>query len=213
MCVVVADIDLDRATRIADEVGGPAVEMDVTSSASVRAGVAGAEREAGPIEVLVNNAGGDRFGVFVETEEEWWERAWQLNLRSTLLCTKAVLPSMLERGHGSIVNVSSEAGRVGTYGGAIYSAVKAGVLGFTKSIAREGARRGVRCNAVAPGPIETPMLGALADPVRRGMIDATVMGRAGSPDEVAGAIAFLASDDSTFITGQTLAVSGGVSMW
>jgi 2-hydroxycyclohexanecarboxyl-CoA dehydrogenase len=119
---------------------------------------------------------------------------------------------------GSIVNVASEAGRVGMVGGAVYAAAKAGVIGFTKAIAREGARHGIRCNAVAPGPIDTPLLDGLArDPlgarIRQGMIDATVLGRAGQPDEVAAAITYLASDDASYVTGHTLAVSGGVSMW
>jgi 2-hydroxycyclohexanecarboxyl-CoA dehydrogenase len=127
---------------------------------------------------------------------------------------------MHERGRGVIVNVASEAGRVGSQGSATYSAAKAGVIGFTKAIARESARYGVRCNAVAPGPIETPLLngaeaqlGELGARLKQGMIDATAMGRSGEPEEVAAAIAFLASDDASYVTGQTLNVSGGLSMW
>jgi 2-hydroxycyclohexanecarboxyl-CoA dehydrogenase len=127
---------------------------------------------------------------------------------------------MHERGRGVIVNVASEAGRVGSQGSATYSAAKAGVIGFTKAIARESARYGVRCNAVAPGPIETPLLngaeeqlGELGARLKQGMIDATAMRRSGEPEEIAAAIAFLASDDASYVTGQTLNVSGGLSMW
>jgi len=130
-----------------------------------------------------------------------------------------VLPGMHERGGGSIVNVASEAGRVGSQGSVTYSAAKAGVIGFTRAIARESARYGVRANAIAPGPIETPLLnsapeqlGELGDRLKQGMINATVMRRIGQPEEVAAAIAFLASDDASFVTGQTLNVSGGLSM-
>jgi len=126
---------------------------------------------------------------------------------------------MHERGSGSIVNVASEAGRVGSQGSVTYSAAKAGVIGFTRAIARESARYGVRANAIAPGPIETPLLnsapeqlGELGDRLKQGMINATVMRRIGQPEEVAAAIAFLASDDASFVTGQTLNVSGGLSM-
>ena len=127
---------------------------------------------------------------------------------------------MHERGGGSIVSVASEAGRVGSQGSATYSAAKAGVIGFTKAIARESARYGVRANAVAPGPIETPLLNAapetlgdIGERLKQGMIDSTVMRRIGEPEEVAAAIAFLASDDASYVTGQTLNVSGGLSMW
>jgi 2-hydroxycyclohexanecarboxyl-CoA dehydrogenase len=125
---------------------------------------------------------------------------------------------MVGRGGGAIVNGASEAVRVGMVGGAIYSAAKAGVIGLTKAVAREGARFNVRCNAVAPGPVDTPLLDGLRrDPlgarIRQGMIDATVLGRCGRPDEIAAAIAFLASDDASYVTGHTLAVSGGLSMW
>jgi 2-hydroxycyclohexanecarboxyl-CoA dehydrogenase len=127
---------------------------------------------------------------------------------------------MQERGGGVIVNVASEAGRVGSQGSATYSAAKAGVIGFTKAIAREAARFNVRCNAVAPGPIETPLLnaaeaqlGELGARLKQGMVNATALGRPGEPEEVAAAIAFLASDDASYVTGQTINVSGGLSMW
>jgi 2-hydroxycyclohexanecarboxyl-CoA dehydrogenase len=190
--------------------------MDVTDVASVRAGV----EEIGHVDVLVNNAGTDRFAFFVHTDPELWDFVLAVNLRGTVAVTHAVLPGMHERGGGTIVNVASEAGRVGSQGSALYSAAKAGVIGFTKAIARESARFGVRCNAVAPGPIETPLLnsapaqlGELGARLKRGMVDATAMKRVGEPDEVAAAIAFLASSDAAYVTGQTLNVSGGLSMW
>ena len=172
------------------------------------------------IDVLVNNAGGDRFAFFLDTTERDWDAVLDVNLKGALACTHAVLAGMHERQRGVIVNVASEAGRSGTVAGAVYSAAKAGVIGFTKAIARESVRFGVRCNAVAPGPIETPLLNGSAEDygrmgarLKQGMIDATAMGRSGAPDEVAGAISFLASDDASFITGHTVPVSGGLTMW
>ena len=216
--VVVADIDLPGACAVADEVAGFAVACDVADVASVRQAVAEAERAVGLIDILVNNAGGDRLALFVDTDEAQWDRVIGVNLRGTLACTHAVLRGMQERGRGAIVNVASESGRVGTVAGSVYSACKAGVIGFTKAIARESARRGVRCNAVAPGPIDTPLLqrmeaaGELGAALKRRMIGATLMGRTGTPEEVAAVIVFLASDDAAYITGETLAVSGGLSL-
>jgi 2-hydroxycyclohexanecarboxyl-CoA dehydrogenase len=218
--VAIADLDLDKARAVAGEIDGAAVQMDVADAGSARAGSDAAATELGPIDVLVNNAGTDRFAFFVKSDPELWDFVLGVNLRGVLAVTHAVLPSMQERGGGSIVNVASEAGRVGSQGSATYSAAKAGVIGFTKAIARESARYGVRCNAVAPGPIETPLLGAaestlgeIGARLKQGMINATVMQRIGEPEEVAAAIAFLASDDASYVTGQTLNVSGGLSMW
>jgi 2-hydroxycyclohexanecarboxyl-CoA dehydrogenase len=215
MQVLVADIDEAGAQEVAEEIGGEAIKLDVTDIEAVRATLAARE-----IDVLVNNAGGDRFAFFLDTTERDWDFVLDVNLKGALACTQAVLPGMHERQRGVIVNVASEAGRSGTVAGAVYSAAKAGVIGFTKAIARESVRYGVRCNAVAPGPIETPLLNATAADygrtgarLKQGMIDATVMGRSGQPEEVAGAISFLASDDASFITGHTLPVSGGLTMW
>jgi 2-hydroxycyclohexanecarboxyl-CoA dehydrogenase len=216
--VIVADIDDERAGKLAAELGGVAVHMDVRLVESVNDAVEEGEDALGPIDILVNNAGLDRFNFFVDTTPEDWDRVIGVNLRGTLACTHAVLPGMLRRRRGSIINVSSEAGRVGTVAGSVYAATKAGIIGFTLSIAREAARYGVRCNAIAPGPTETPLLiesaaaaGPLGDRMRQAMIDSTMIGRLGRPEEIAAGIAYLASDDASFVTGTTLAVSGGIA--
>jgi 2-hydroxycyclohexanecarboxyl-CoA dehydrogenase len=216
--VAVTDVNLDGARGIAEEVDGAAFELDVRSTGSVRAALEGIERELGPVDVLVNNAGYDEWGWFTDTDEAMWQRILAVNLVGVIACTHAVLPGMQERRRGRIVNVSSEAGRVGSSGSAVYSAAKGGVLGFTKAIAIENGRFGITANAVAPGPIETPLLmaapEALGDLGRRivdNMIGSTNLRRLGHPDEVAAAITFLASDDASYVTGQSLGVSGGLA--
>jgi 2-hydroxycyclohexanecarboxyl-CoA dehydrogenase len=214
--VFVADRNEAGAREVAGEIDGDAVVMDVLDLDSIRAGM----EAAGPLDVLVNNAGGgDRgLGWFVHIAPEDWEFQLRLNLHGVLAVTQQVVGGMRERGRGAIVNVASEAGRGGSAMNIPYSAAKAGVIGFTKAVALEFARYGIRCNAVAPGPIATPLLdmmsagGEAGERLRQGMIDSTRMGRAGTPDEVAGAIAFLASDDAGFVTGETLGVSGGLRM-
>lgn len=208
--VIVADVNAGAARDVAGEIDGEARELDVTAPGAIE----------GDIDILVNNAGTDRFGFFTKTDPADWDVVIGVNLRGVLAVTHAVLPGMQERGRGRIVNVASEAGRVGSQGSAVYSAAKAGVIGFTKAIARESARYGITCNAVAPGPIETPLLmqapeqlGDLGQRLVEGMVGATAMRRIGQPEEVAAAIAFLASDDASYVTGQTLNVSGGLSMW
>jgi 2-hydroxycyclohexanecarboxyl-CoA dehydrogenase len=218
--VAVADLDPERARELTGEVEGHPIAMDVTDNASVVAGVAEAVEALGPLDVLVNNAGGGTRApvFFVHTDEEEWTDGLRLNLWSVLAVTHAVLPAMQQRGGGAIVNIASEAGRVGSQLSVTYSAAKAGVIGFTKAIAREGAHYGVRANAIAPGPIQTPLLehmvetGDLGTRLRQGMIDSTLMRRPGTPEEVAAAVAFLACDDASFITGQTIGVSGGLSL-
>ena len=218
--VAIGDINEDGARAIAGELDGLACVLDVTSVESAAEAVGKVASELGDIDVLVNNAGTDLFEFFVNTTPGLWDFVLGINLRGVLAVTHAVLPGMQERRSGAIVNVSSEAGRVGSQGSAVYSAAKGGVIGFTKAIAREAARYRVRVNAVAPGPIETPLLNAApkllgerGKRLKQAMVNTTALGRSGEPDEVAAAIAFLASDDASYITGQTLGVSGGLSMW
>jgi 2-hydroxycyclohexanecarboxyl-CoA dehydrogenase len=217
--VAVADLDLERAADLASEIDGFGVQLDVRDIDSVAAGVAAAEAELGPISILVNNAGIAEDDFFTKTDPALWDRVIAVNLRGVLAVTHAVLGGMHERGGGSIVNVASEAGRVGSQMSTVYSATKAGVIGFTKALAKESARFHVRVNAVAPGPIDTNMLkvapealGELGERFVRGMVASTAMRRPGKPEEVAATIAYLASDDASFVTGETIGVSGGLGM-
>ncbi|MEA2368016.1 MAG: 2-hydroxycyclohexanecarboxyl-CoA dehydrogenase [Thermoleophilaceae bacterium] len=217
--LAVTDLKLEGAEALAAEIGGRGYELDVRSVDSVRAAVEAIERDLGPLDVAVNNAGYDEFGFFVHTDEAMWDRVLAVNLRGVIAVTHAVLPGMQQRGGGRIVNVASEAGRLGSPGSGVYSAAKAGVIGLTKAVAGESARYGVTCNAVAPGPIETPLLmsapkefAEVGERIVSNMIAKTALRRLGQPEEVAATIAFLASDDASYVTGQTLGVSGGMGM-
>ena len=212
--VVIGDLNLDGARDVAGEIGAAAAELDVTDPEAASA-VAGSQ---GPFQVLVNNAGVDDFAFFTDMTPERWRRLIAVNLEGVFACTHAVLPSMQEAGYGRIVNIASEAGRVGSKGSAVYSAAKGGVIAFTKAIARENARFAVTANAIAPGPIDTPLLnaarglGEVGERIIETMKGATQMRRLGKPEEVASAVAFLASDDSSYVTGEVLGVSGGLGM-
>jgi 2-hydroxycyclohexanecarboxyl-CoA dehydrogenase len=195
-----------------------AVQLDVTDSRSVDAAVTRIERELGPIEILVNTAGWDEFHLFLQSEEEFWDRIIELNFKGCLRVCRRVVPGMAEREYGRVVNISSDAARVGSSQEAVYAGAKAGQVAFGKTLAREVARRGVTVNSVCPGPTETPllegMLGAgeasakMVESLRR----AVPMRRLGRPEDVAAAVAFLASEEAGYITGQTLSVSGGLTM-
>ena len=219
--VAVADLSLPAGEAVADRIastGGRAlpVEIDVTDGDSVRDGVARAEGELGAIEILVNNAGWDELKPFVETDEEFWDRVLAINLKGCLQTTRVLLPGMVERGFGRVVNIASDAGRVGSSMESVYSGAKGGVIAFTKTIAREVARAGVTANSVCPGPTRTPMLEQMAAEGGQKLVDsltrAVPMRRLGEPDDVAAAVSFFASDRAGFITGQTLSVSGGLTM-
>ena len=211
--VAVGDLRFDEPSE-----GARALELDVTSTASVAEAIAAVERELGPVEVLVNNAGWDELRPFVETDEAFWQRVVDVNYLGCLRVTRAVLPGMIERGSGRVVSIGSDAGRVGSSLESVYAGAKAALLGFTKSLAREVATQGVTANAVCPGPTETPMLTGMVGEDERGakviaaMTRAVPMKRLGRPEEVASAVAFLASEEAGFITGQTLSVSGGLTM-
>jgi 2-hydroxycyclohexanecarboxyl-CoA dehydrogenase len=217
--VAVCDVNVEGAREVAGEIDAEGFAMDVTDLQSVREATSAAESAIGPVDLLVNNAGTDQFGFFKDTDEALWQRIVDINLFGVMRTTHAVLAGMAGRGGGRIVNIASEAGRVGSNGSAAYSAAKGGVIAFTKTIAREGARYGVLCNAIAPGPIDTPLLrrapaemGDLGQRVVDVMVGSTVLRRLGSPDEVAAAVAFFCSEDSSYVTGQALGVSGGLAM-
>jgi 2-hydroxycyclohexanecarboxyl-CoA dehydrogenase len=200
-----------------DVLEGPdIVPMDVTDPASVNAAVERVEADYGSVEVLVNNAGWDELRLFVDTDEEFWERVIEINYKGCLRTTKRVLPGMVETGWGRVVNIASDAGRVGSSMESVYAGAKGGVIAFTKTIAREVARSGVTANAVCPGPTRTPMLEGMAEAGEGKLIEsltrAVPMKRLGEPEDVAAAVAFLASERAGFITGQTLSVSGGLTM-
>jgi 2-hydroxycyclohexanecarboxyl-CoA dehydrogenase len=221
--VVIADVNEESAkatvAAIRDLDGvAIAVQVDVTDGESVAAGVRQAEAELGPVEILVNNAGWDEAMPFVDTDEAFWEKVVQVNYLGAVRLTKATLPGMLERRWGRIVNIGSDAARVGSSLEAVYAGAKGGVIAFTKTIAREAARAGVTANVVCPGPTLTPLiqenLERTADAARllESMTRAIPMRRLGEPEDIATAVHFFASDDTGFITGQTLSVSGGLTM-
>jgi 2-hydroxycyclohexanecarboxyl-CoA dehydrogenase len=218
--VAIGDLLEDEAADVAREIGGEAraVRLDVTDSGSVAAAVEDVESALGPVDVLVNNAGWDELKPFVDTDEAFWDRVIDINFKGCLRMTHAVLPGMTERGFGRVVNLSSDAARVGSSLESVYAGAKGAVISFTKTIAREVARSGVTANTVCPGPTDTPLLAGIveaaedAEKVIGAMTRAVPMKRLGQPGEVAAAVAFLASDAAGFITGQTLSVSGGLTM-
>ena len=221
--VAVFDLNLDAAEKVAAAVraeGGQAqaFRCDITDRDSVNAAVAACEAQLGPIDVLVNNAGWDVFKPFTKTEPAQWDKLIAINLTGALHMHHAVLPGMVERKKGRIVNIGSDAARVGSSGEAVYSACKGGLVAFSKTIAREHARHGITVNVVCPGPTDTALLAGVAEgaPNPEKLLEAFTraipLGRLGQPGDLASAIAFFASDDASFITGQVVSVSGGLTM-
>jgi 2-hydroxycyclohexanecarboxyl-CoA dehydrogenase len=221
--VAVFDMNLEAAQKVADAItaaGGvaQAFQCDITDRAQVDAAVAAAEVALGPIAVLVNNAGWDVFKPFVKTHPDEWSKLIAINLTGALHMHHAVLPGMVARNYGRIVNIASDAARGGSSGEAVYSACKGGLVALSKTLAREHARHQITVNVVCPGPTDTALLAGVVDGARdpakllEAFRSAIPMGRLGQPDDLASAIAFFASDDAGFITGQVISVSGGLTM-
>jgi len=215
--VVISDIDEGSAQETARDIGSQAVglRVDVTSKASVEAMVQEVMDHFGRVDVLVNNAGWDKVGPFLESDESDWEKIIEINLYGMLHCCKAVLPVMVAQGSGKVVNIGSDAGRVGSSGEAVYSATKGGVIAFTKTLAREMARYKINVNCVCPGPADTPLFAELGQDqprLREALEKAIPWRRLARPEDIANAVAFLVSDEAEYITGQTLSVSGGLTM-
>jgi 3-oxoacyl-[acyl-carrier protein] reductase len=215
--VVLGARDAARLAQVVAEIraaGGKAepLSLDVAERASVEAGVASIVSAHGRLDHLVNNAGVTRDNLLLRMKDEEWRQVLDTNLGGVFLCTQAVLKTMLRQRHGRIVNVASVVGLSGNAGQANYAASKAGILGFTKSVAREVASRGITSNAVAPGFIQTDMTAAMSDKAREALIAAIPMGRPGQGEDVAAAVVFLLSSAAAYITGQVLSVDGGFHM-
>ncbi len=198
----------EEAAALAKEVGGRAVQADVSDAASAQALV----EEAGDLDVLVNNAGVTRDGLLVRMSDEDWETVIDTNLASCFFTCRAAVRGMMKRRSGSIVNISSIVGLRGNWGQTNYAASKAGIIGFTKSLARELGSRNVRANVVVPGYVKTQLTDVLPEDATAAMLENTPLRRLGDPEDVAGAVRFLSSDDSGFVTGAVLLVDGGLGM-
>lgn len=221
--VAVYDIDEEAATKTVSSIeatGGHAMAFVADLADYEAAGQAIKDTEAalGPIAVLVNNAGWDKFTPFIKSKPEFWQHLIGINLMTNLNMTHQVLPRMIEHGYGRIVNIASDAARVGSSGEAVYAACKGGIVSLTKTLAREHSRHGITFNVICPGVTETGLLQdfmeSAGDPekLKVAFTRAIPMGRLGQPDDLHGAIAFMGSDDAAFVTGQVISVSGGMTM-
>src|SRR5690349_23203900 len=214
--VVVTDMDEASAKATAAALpGAVAIRVDVTDRQQVQALADQVMEQFGRIDILVNNAGWDKASPFVESDPADWDRVIAINLYGVLHTCKAVLPIMAAQGSGSVVNLGSDAGRVGSSGEAVYSAAKGGVIAFTKTIAREMARHGVNANAVCPGPTDTALFASMGGDnpkLREALTKAIPFRRLAEPTDLANAVAFFASDEASYVTGQTVSVSGGLTM-
>jgi 3-oxoacyl-[acyl-carrier protein] reductase len=217
--VVVADILMDGAEKTAKEVQAMgrksfAIKMDVTHMEEVKEGVVRIKNELGSVDILVNSAATlDHLGQLLEQRDKLWERDLRVNLTGTFNCSRAVWPYMQEKKWGRIINMASVAGTLGGFGQASYSTTKAGIIGFTKTLALEGARYGITCNVVCPGIINSESFQFISAEMRERLIRKTALRRPGEPEDVAYAIVFLASDKANYITGIVLNVSGGIELF
>jgi 2-hydroxycyclohexanecarboxyl-CoA dehydrogenase len=211
--ILVADRNRAAAEGTAGQLEGRALVFDISNYQEARAALGDTQ-----VDVLVNNAGWDRFQNFLDTRPEEWEQLIDINLRGPLNMHHVVAPGMAARGRGRIINISSDAARVGSSGESVYAACKGGIIAFSKTLARELARKGVTVNVVCPGPTDTPILrgflgeGEAGQKVYDALVRAIPMKRVGQPDDIPGIVAFLASDEAAFITGQVISVSGGLTM-
>jgi 2-hydroxycyclohexanecarboxyl-CoA dehydrogenase len=215
--VVLADINEEKGEAVAAAIrsqGGDArfMAVDMTDEASIATFAAAVEADVGSPDILINGAGWGRTTPFWETPPDVWDRVVALNFVGPMRLVKALLPKMMERGSGKIVNIASDAGRVGSLGETVYSGAKGGLIAFTKSLARETARYNINVNCVCPGPTETPLLFAVPEKHLEAFKRAIPFRRFGKPAEVADAVVFFASDRASYITGQVLSVSGGLTM-
>ena len=215
--VAAADIDLDSARATVDAIaalGGKAGAffVDVTEPDAVTELRDAVNADLGLVTVLANVAGWDRIEPFIENERPFWDKVLAINLMGPITVTRAFLDGMIANEGGRVVNVSSDAGRVGSMGETVYAGAKGGVIAFTKSLAREMARYRINVNCVCPGPTDTPLFGAAPERMREALVRAIPFRRLGQPEDVANAIAFFASDRASYITGQVLSVSGGLTM-
>ena len=223
VAVAVLDLNLSGAQQTVNQIadaggGGLAVQVDIADYAACTAAIDEVEQALGPVDILVNNAGWDKAMPFLDSDPELWRKIVDINLYGPLNMHHIAAPRMLERGGGKIINIASDAGRVGSSGESVYSACKGGIIAFSKTLSRELARKGVIVNTVCPGPSDTPLFadfageGEAGEKLRASLARSIPMKRLGTPEDIAGVVAFLASDEADFIVGQTISVSGGLTM-
>ncbi len=212
--VAISGRDAGRAAEASRRLGGGAVGVacDVADEAQVDTAIAAIEAGLGGIDILVNNAGVTRDNILLRLDGAAWDEVLDTNLKGAFHTSRAVIKGMMKRRNGRIINISSIVGLIGNKGQANYAASKAGLIGFTKAIAREYASRGITANCVAPGYIETDMTNALPEDARKALLDSIALGRLGQPADIAGAVLYLASDLAAYVTGQVLVVDGGMTM-
>lgn len=214
--IIVSDINIELAKITANEISGLgvrsiAVKTNVADANDVAASVDQAVKEFGKIDILINNAGITKDNLLIRMKEEDWDAVLSVNLRSMFLCTKAIAPLMMKNRWGRIVNIASIVGEMGNFGQANYSAAKAGAIGLTKTVARELASRGITCNAIAPGFIDTAMTQKLSEDVKKRLSEQIPLTRLGTPEDIAKAVVFLCAD-ADYVTGQVINVNGGMYM-